>query len=149
MSLRSFLLLAAMVLFGPSAIRAGDQPTKRGPNSAEEPMAEGFSIERGARFLDAVSVDWTRQRKCGTCHTNYAHMMARPMVKGPQSPELAEVRAFFEGRVAGWDRPDECHRSVPRHSSSKSESDGSCFFEPVDRIGRDGSMISQQNAPAR
>ncbi|HEY2156752.1 MAG TPA: hypothetical protein VGH33_14065, partial [Isosphaeraceae bacterium] len=43
--------------------------------------------------LDAISADWTRQRKCGTCHTNYAHMMARPLVKGVDAPELAEVRA--------------------------------------------------------
>ena len=59
-------------------------------------MAEKFSLERGARFLDTVSVNWTRIRKCGTCHTNYAHMMAGPTVENPPSAELVEVRAFFE-----------------------------------------------------
>ena len=73
-------------------------------------MAESFSIERGARFLDEVSVAWTRQRKCGTCHINYAHMMAGPTVKS--SPELAEVRAFFEGRAAGWDRPEKSAKPI-------------------------------------
>jgi hypothetical protein len=70
MSRRSSLMLAVMVLLAPSVTRAVDAPAKLGPNSAKEPMAERFSIERGAPFLDAVSVDWTRQRKCGTCHTN-------------------------------------------------------------------------------
>ncbi len=92
---RSCLRLALLMLLGPSYARAADPSATLGPNSANEPMAETFSIERGARFLDTVSVNWTRQRKCGTCHTNYAHMMARPMVKAPKSAELAEVRAFF------------------------------------------------------
>jgi len=105
-------LIAAVALIGPPAARAVDTPAKPGPNSANELMAERFSLDRGARFLDAVSVDWTRQRKCGTCHTNYAHMMAGPSVKGPASPELAEVRAFFEGRVAGWDRPEQSARPI-------------------------------------
>jgi squalene-hopene/tetraprenyl-beta-curcumene cyclase len=106
MSTRFPVLLAAVVLLGQSSTPAADLPATLGPNSANEPIAEKFSIERGARFLDTVSVNWTRQRKCGTCHTNYAHMMAAPMGKAPKSPEHAEVRAFFEGRVAGWDRAE-------------------------------------------
>ena len=109
---RSVLPLAMMVLLGPSSTRAGDSPAKLAPNSANEPMAGRFSIDRGARFLDEVSVNWTRQRKCGTCHTNYAHMMAGPMLKGMKSPELAEVRAFFEKRVAGWDRPEKSAKPI-------------------------------------
>jgi squalene-hopene/tetraprenyl-beta-curcumene cyclase len=101
MSRRITLTLTALVLLGTAAIRA-EEPAKPGPNSDKEPLGD-FSIERGARFLETVSVDWTRQRKCGTCHTNYAHMMAAPTVR--PSAEIAEVRAFFEGRAAGWDRP--------------------------------------------
>ncbi len=103
-------LLATLALLGASPSRAGEPPAKPGPNSATEPIAEQFSAERGARFLDAVSADWTRQRRCGTCHTNYAYMMARPSVKGVDAPEMGEVRGFFEGRVAGWDGPEKSAR---------------------------------------
>jgi squalene-hopene/tetraprenyl-beta-curcumene cyclase len=99
-------LLTALALLGAYSAHAGDAPSKPAPSSDSEPLAERFSLLRGAQFLDTVSVDWTRARKCGTCHTNYAHMMARPTVKGAPSPELAEVRAFFEGRAANWDRPE-------------------------------------------
>ena len=98
-------LAAALLLLVSARAPAEDAP-KPAPNSDKEPLAGSFSLERGARFLDAVSVNWTRQRKCGTCHTNYAHMMAGPTVERPASPELAEVRDFFEGRVANWDRPE-------------------------------------------
>src|ERR1700733_9551853 len=100
---RIYLPLTALILLGTNAIRGDETPAKAAPNSEKEPMGE-FSIPRAARFLDVVSVDWTRQRKCGTCHTNYAHMMAGPTVKGAASPELEEVRKFFEARAAGWDK---------------------------------------------
>jgi squalene-hopene/tetraprenyl-beta-curcumene cyclase len=103
--------IVALVLSSLIAARGGE-PAKVAPNSDKEPMAERFSLDRGARFLDTVSVNWTRSRKCGTCHTNYAHMMAGPMAEKPASPELVEVRAFFESRVAGWDRPEKGARPI-------------------------------------
>jgi squalene-hopene/tetraprenyl-beta-curcumene cyclase len=111
MSRRIYLPLIALILLGTYAVRGDETPAKPAPNSEKEPMGE-FSIPRAARFLDAVSVDWTRQRKCGTCHTNYAHMMAGPTVKGAASPELAEVRKFFEGRAAGWDKPEKSAKPI-------------------------------------
>ena len=63
-------------------------------------------MTRAAAFLDDVSLDWTRQRQCGTCHTNYPYLMARPTLKGPEAPAMTEVRRFFEDRVAGWDGED-------------------------------------------
>jgi len=104
MQKRYSLLIATLAILFPSAARA-DDPAKPAPNSDKEPIAENFSLERGAHFLDTVSVNWTRTRKCGTCHTNYAHMMAGPMVEKTPSPELVEVRAFFESRAAGWAKP--------------------------------------------
>jgi squalene-hopene/tetraprenyl-beta-curcumene cyclase len=71
-----------------------------------ERMAPALSLKRSAELLDAVAVDWTRQRKCGTCHTNYPYLMARPALKEFSSPAMAEVRGFFENRVAHWDDPD-------------------------------------------
>ncbi|WP_406696507.1 prenyltransferase/squalene oxidase repeat-containing protein [Singulisphaera sp. Ch08] len=103
MSRRTFHILATFSLLMPVVTAQADEPAKLGPNSDKEPMAEQFSLKQGARFLDRVSVDWTRQRKCGTCHTNYAHMMAGPTVEMRASAELVEVRTFFETRVAGWD----------------------------------------------
>jgi squalene-hopene/tetraprenyl-beta-curcumene cyclase len=72
------------------------------PNRPDEPMAAKFSLSRAAEYMDGESLHWTRQRQCGSCHTNYPYLMARPTMKEP-SPALAEVRRFFEDRAAHWD----------------------------------------------
>ena len=108
---RSSLLIATLACSFAFTPRADGQANP-GPNTDKEPIAEKFSLERGARFLDTVSVNWTRNRKCGTCHTNYAHMIAGPMVEKPASTELVEVRAFFEARAAGWDKPDKSAKPI-------------------------------------
>ena len=93
-----------------NAVLADDLETKPAqetkepaPNSADEPIAKEFSLKAAAQFLDAVSLSWTRKRKCGTCHTNYAYLFARPAVKGEPSAAMAEVRGFFENRARNWD----------------------------------------------
>ncbi|MBI4603181.1 MAG: terpene cyclase/mutase family protein [Planctomycetes bacterium] len=73
------------------------------PNSPDEPFAESLSLEKAAEFLDAASVTWTRVRKCGTCHTSYAYLFARPSLAAGPSEPVAEVRGFFEGRAANWE----------------------------------------------
>ncbi len=74
------------------------------PASPDEPRAKTLSMERAARFLDEVALDWTRERKCGTCHTNYAYMLARPSIREVGSPDaMKEIRDFFESRVEHWD----------------------------------------------
>jgi squalene-hopene/tetraprenyl-beta-curcumene cyclase len=110
--LKQSSVLIAVLVFLCAFTARGDEPSKFEPNSDKEPMAEKFSLERGARFLDVVSINWTRSRKCGTCHTNYAHMMAGPTVEKPASTELVEVRAFFEARAAGWDKPDKSAKPI-------------------------------------
>src|SRR5690349_312610 len=100
-----FSLAASPGGFGqapPPAPRAKDLP-RPAPNSPDEPLAENFSLEKSAQFLDGVALSWTRERKCGTCHTNYPYLMSRPFLKGP-TPASDEVRRFFEDRVANWDR---------------------------------------------
>ncbi len=82
--------------------KPADAPAKPAPNAADEPAAETMSLAKTAAFLDGVALAWTREKKCGTCHTNYPYLMARPLLKEP-SPALAETRTFFEGRVANWD----------------------------------------------
>src|SRR5437899_3216956 len=49
-------------------------------NRSDEPLAKSFSWEAAANFLDAAAIDWTKQRTCFTCHTNYAYLMARPLI---------------------------------------------------------------------
>ncbi|MBX6314054.1 MAG: terpene cyclase/mutase family protein [Isosphaeraceae bacterium] len=103
----AILLLLAALLGGQGGVlgsaRAEDQPA---PNTPEEPLAAALSFERAAAFLDAVAVTWTRQRRCGTCHTNYPYLVARPVLGGTALGGLEEVRRFFEDRVAHWEDDD-------------------------------------------
>jgi squalene-hopene/tetraprenyl-beta-curcumene cyclase len=70
------------------------------PASPDEPMAAVFSPQKAAAYLDGIALAWTRERKCGTCHTNYAYMMARPAL-GTGDPAVArEIRSFFEDKAA-------------------------------------------------
>jgi squalene-hopene/tetraprenyl-beta-curcumene cyclase len=77
---------------------------------AGEPFAPAVSMARAAAYLDETSVTWTRQHRCGTCHTNYPYLAARPALKAFASPAMAEVRGFFEERVAHWDDKDKAAR---------------------------------------
>jgi squalene-hopene/tetraprenyl-beta-curcumene cyclase len=86
-----------------SAGAARAQTRAPAPNSPNEPLAPRLSLARSADFLDQAALSWTEKRKCGTCHTNYAYLMARPALKEFATPAMAEVRKFFEGRVANWD----------------------------------------------
>ncbi|MGP0069749.1 MAG: prenyltransferase/squalene oxidase repeat-containing protein, partial [Isosphaeraceae bacterium] len=71
--------------------------------SSTERIAEMPSMARAAEYLDRRSLAWTRERKCGSCHTNYPYLMARPALKEHAAPAMSEVRHFFEERVAHWD----------------------------------------------
>ena len=51
-----------------------------GPNRADEPLAEKFSMKRAVQFLDSAALSWQKQRKCFACHSNYAFLMTRPSV---------------------------------------------------------------------
>jgi len=73
------------------------------PNAAEEKAAAAFDPARAAAFLDQINLAWTRQRKCGTCHTNYPYVVARPLVSKPGA-EHAEVLGFFQDRARNWDK---------------------------------------------
>lgn len=63
--------------------------------SAEEPLAESFSLERAARSLDQTALYWQKTRKCAACHTLPPYLLARPHLSGV-APEPADVRRFFE-----------------------------------------------------
>lgn len=67
-------------------------------NSSTEPVAEAYSVTQATRFLDSAALTWQKQRKCFTCHTNYAYLYARPLVPG-KSIAHQQVRAFAEELV--------------------------------------------------
>jgi squalene-hopene/tetraprenyl-beta-curcumene cyclase len=106
----------AILSLSPTPTRAGaetdDTSAAPGPNAPDEPIAAGLSLARSAAFLDAVALDWTKKRQCGTCHTNYAYMIARPALAEFSSPAVRAVRSFFEDRVAHWD--DDVKGAKPR-----------------------------------
>jgi len=68
------------------------------PISPEEPLAGSYSLKRAVRYLDQVALSWQKERKCGTCHTNFAYLMTRPAAAAV-SPPASEVRSFFEDMV--------------------------------------------------
>jgi squalene-hopene/tetraprenyl-beta-curcumene cyclase len=72
-------------------------------NSPDEPMARKFSPHNAIKFLDQVSLNWTQQKKCGACHTNYAYMITPPIFRERSSPAAAAIREFFEDRASNWD----------------------------------------------
>jgi squalene-hopene/tetraprenyl-beta-curcumene cyclase len=74
------------------------------PNRADEPLAEEFSVDKAARFLDSAALTWQKERNCMTCHTNYLYLMARPVLDA-QAPALKSVRKYAEELVSRqWKR---------------------------------------------
>jgi squalene-hopene/tetraprenyl-beta-curcumene cyclase len=71
-------------------------------NRPDEPVAGELSLAKAAEFLDAASVSWTAQKNCGTCHTNYPYLMARPALGQFPGAAAMKVRGFFEDRAANW-----------------------------------------------
>ncbi|MCA9069525.1 MAG: squalene--hopene cyclase, partial [Planctomycetaceae bacterium] len=72
--------------------------TPPGANQTDEPLRESFSLKAATQFLDQSSLDWTKSRKCFTCHTNYAYLIARPAVSS-EVPAHRQVRAALEDLV--------------------------------------------------
>ncbi len=69
-----------------------------GPNKLNEPLAKSFSLKKGVHFLDSAALTWQKQRRCFTCHTNYAYLYARPLISS-KAPAHDEVRQFAEELV--------------------------------------------------
>ncbi|MBL8793618.1 MAG: terpene cyclase/mutase family protein [Planctomycetia bacterium] len=94
---------AALAVFAATAAAQDAAPAKVPSSSADEPMAAKLSLVKAAEFLDLAGTSWTSVKKCGTCHTNYPYLMARPALKEGPMTGHDEVRAFFEKRIEGWD----------------------------------------------
>jgi squalene-hopene/tetraprenyl-beta-curcumene cyclase len=92
-----------------AAEKVPDAP-KYDPN---EPLAQIFSLERSADYLDAIAAFWLRKSEapkeshgryqrhsCGACHANFAYMMARPLLLKEKSVSLlAETRRHMEQQM--------------------------------------------------
>jgi squalene-hopene/tetraprenyl-beta-curcumene cyclase len=77
----------------------GQSPT----SAPDEARAPQFSAQRAAEFLDQTSLKWIEQHKCGSCHTTYSYLMARPSLQGVGGNAEQKVRGFFEDRASHWD----------------------------------------------
>ena len=68
------------------------------PNLPDEPTAARFDKAKAVHFLDSASLNWQKERKCFTCHTNYLYLYARPAASG-SSIAHTQVREFAEELV--------------------------------------------------
>ena len=87
------------LLFLAAPLSAADFPAPP-VAKADEALAKEFSLAKAGAYLDAVGVNWTRDRDCITCHTNMPALTAAPLVKGTEG--WKEVRKYLEADVAGW-----------------------------------------------
>lgn len=100
-TIRYFLGITVTLAMAGNAL-AAEQPAPAVTKArADEPMAREMSLAKAAEFLDASAVGWTRTRQCGTCHTNFPYLMARPVLG--HGAGMKEVRDFFEKKVSAWD----------------------------------------------
>lgn len=94
--MRARIVVFCLSLLAASAASAA---SGTGPNhlegyraSADEPRVPVASIAKASHFLETVSLKWTRQNKCGTCHTNLAHVMAEPYLVERDKATEKEIR---------------------------------------------------------
>ncbi len=66
-----------------------------GENRRDEPISQTYSWDKAVTFLDSAALSWQKQRKCFTCHTNYAHLYALPATATKETAGT-EVRKFAE-----------------------------------------------------
>lgn len=95
---------------GPAAqdVSADQEAGALAPNTPEEPLRKQYSSEAAVRFLDAIALNWRREQKCIACHTNYAYLLARPMI--------------------AWDMP--AHRQVRADAEQAAQQEGGPAEEP-------------------
>jgi squalene-hopene/tetraprenyl-beta-curcumene cyclase len=87
------------------ALSLGGEPitlanvTDPGPITADEPIADIFSAENAAHYLDASSLYWQKSHNCAACHGNLGYMFARPALSSVLK-DSGEVRGLYEEYVA-------------------------------------------------
>lgn len=69
-----------------------------GPITADESIADVFSPEQAARYLDTASLHWQKSRNCAACHGNMGYLFARPALSSALK-DSGEVRGLYEEYV--------------------------------------------------
>ena len=97
---RGLASLVLAVLATTVATMAEEPPTLENappmaPNSPDEPIRDEFSMDAAVRFLDAVAINWQKDRKCFACHSDYAFFHTRPLVSW-KAPVHEELRSRLE-----------------------------------------------------
>src|SRR5262249_35844242 len=100
MRLAYFSHFALLLACGP----AGSAPPQPAPARPDEPVAQTFSLAKGAAFLDTATLSWMRSNQCFSCHTGYPYLLARTSLGDAKAAGLLEARRFLEERVAAWDK---------------------------------------------
>jgi squalene-hopene/tetraprenyl-beta-curcumene cyclase len=72
--------------------------TDPGKITADEPIADVFSAETAARYLDISSLYWQKSHNCASCHGNLGYLFARPALSSVLK-DSGEVRGLYEGYV--------------------------------------------------
>lgn len=110
MNLSIFKMLCASLLFASSPalvvaqqiITLGDVEEGLPEISADEAIADQFSAEKAAEYLDRSALNWQKTKKCATCHSNMGYLWARPALSSVLE-DSGEVRAFYEDyRKVRW-----------------------------------------------
>ena len=106
--LRTFILLLlvfpGVVAAKQQVIALKDVPDGLPVISEDEPMADEFSAEKAAQYLDRSALNWQKTKNCATCHTNLFYMIARPSLS-KILPDSGEVRSFYEDyRKVRWQK---------------------------------------------
>ena len=106
--LRTFILLLlvfpGVVTAKQQVIALKDVPDGLPVISEDEPMADEFSAEKAAQYLDRSALNWQKTKNCATCHTNLFYMISRPSLS-KILPDSGEVRSFYEDyRKVRWQK---------------------------------------------
>ncbi len=101
-TMRSFVISTFILICAAVAPASADEivtfdsvPEELEEISPDEKMADEFSAENAARYIDRAALTWQKKKKCATCHSNMAYMFARPALAGVLK-DSGEVRAFYE-----------------------------------------------------
>lgn len=106
--MRGLIAAFGLTLLGASSLwaAAGSPAYLEGYRAnANEPKVPVASIAKASHFLETVSLKWTRQNKCGTCHTNLAHVMAEPFLVERDKATEKEIRDSLFDFLASYN-PD-------------------------------------------
>src|SRR6516225_3699698 len=101
-SVSARLVAAALAALAPLGCLHGQAPAQAPaapnpfPYAEHEEKAKAFSAGKAHQYLDGVARFWMQTNSCGTCHANFAYVMARPAFDPSASaPPLADTRRFL------------------------------------------------------